>query len=181
MKVKFSPKVPGFRNSHDTIHLEPENDRECQELEKVLEKCKPIGFGRDPETSKLLHLHLQLRVDAIAADVNAPACTCNKLKKLNIDGVYYCPHEREFTPEQSIAWSDLNEVPEHLRKWRRVDGEPKHCSRSACRRKLSRKAMKIWNGGQESITRLYCIPCGRRIVEAIGNKSLKREIVEVEK
>ena len=54
------------------------------------------------------------------------------------------------------------------------------CNRSACSNSVDKNHYRIWNDPRVNLPNLYCIKCGRKIIEANQNDSikLKYEIVK---
>lgn len=47
------------------------------------------------------------------------------------------------------------------------------CARTACRVELDGPHMAIWNQPSTDMPRLYCISCGRKIIEGNQNDEIK--------
>lgn len=45
----------------ESLHMEPESEKDQQTLELIFAKFDMDGFGRSPETGKIVHMQIPLR------------------------------------------------------------------------------------------------------------------------
>lgn len=58
MKLKVSKAV--LPHDRDELHLEPDNDADRVELEKLLKFFRVNGFGREPHSGRIMHMQIPL-------------------------------------------------------------------------------------------------------------------------